>query len=135
MLKRINSPVLIAVNCAFCCAPAVAERRESEILFRNIPWGSSVSEAQALLKADLGEEITLKKKEPLYFMDRPELGCYSGYNSNELDYYEVPDNTADKFNCQGSELTCTSLNSHSQRVAFSVLLRREVIQRISCRPG
>ena len=75
MLKRMISLVLIAVICAFCCAPAVAEGSESEILFRNIPWGSSVSEVQALLKTDLGEEIALKKKEPLYYMDRPELGC------------------------------------------------------------
>ncbi|MBQ6122671.1 MAG: hypothetical protein IJI59_13165 [Clostridia bacterium] len=92
MLKRMISLVLIAVIYAFCCAPAVAEESESEILFRNIPWGSSVSEVQALLKAELGEEITLKKGEPLYYMDRPELGCYSGYNSDELDYYEAPGN-------------------------------------------
>lgn len=87
MLKRMIPPVLIAVICAFCCMSAVAEESESEILFRNIPWDSSVSEVQALLKAELGEEITLKKGEPFYYMDRPELGCYSGYNSDELDYY------------------------------------------------
>ena len=76
MLKRMISPVLITVICAFCCASAVAEGSESEILFRNIPWGSSVSEVQELLKAELGEEITLRKMEPLHYMDRLELDCY-----------------------------------------------------------
>ena len=65
------------------------EAQEPEIVFRNIPWGSSPEEVQELLEAETGSSVSLKKAEPAYYLNREELGCYFS-DGSEPEYYEVP---------------------------------------------
>ena len=90
MFGKMLCIVLAAAICVFICVTAVAGAGESGIVFRNIPWGSSVKEVEALLGAELDDSVSLRKTAPVYLCDRPELGCYYNYNSDELEYYETP---------------------------------------------
>ena len=94
--SRLVSFALIMTVTLLCCLTASAEEQKTEIIFRNIPWGSSVNETQKLLSADLGQSISLKKDEPAKVLDRSELGCY--YSSYGLEYYKV---TCDNLDLEG----------------------------------
>lgn len=90
MMRRFIRLSLAVLMIIFCAFSAIAEESQPEITFRKIPWGSSVSDVRSILEAEIGEEITLKKTEPPYFLIRPELGYYSKFGSDGLDYYEIP---------------------------------------------
>lgn len=89
MIGKLLCIVLAAAICVFTCVPAIAGEGESGIVFRNIPWGSSVKEVETLLGAELDDSVSLRKTVPVYLCDRPELGCYYNYNSDDLEYYET----------------------------------------------
>lgn len=70
------------------CGFAVAESSEDtapDATFRGIPWGSTVQGTEALLRQELGSDISLKKGSTTKVQDKCDFGYFS--NSYSLDYY------------------------------------------------
>ena len=50
---------LLAFAILMLCGPFLCAYAEDDILFREIPWGSTTEEVEALLRQDFGEDIQI----------------------------------------------------------------------------
>ena len=62
--------ILVMLSTLLLCQNALGE--ESEITFRGIPWGSSISETKEFLEKEFGEELTyiVSERDSLSFEDQ-----------------------------------------------------------------
>lgn len=77
MKKAISLLLVVLLLYGLCSVSCFAEEEKSEILFRNIPWGSSVADTISLLKKDLGSDINFRKTDPARILDGDDFGYYN----------------------------------------------------------